>query len=266
MGYMRYVLLACLLALLPCWFFSWPPAALPAAATEKATYNVLFIASDDLRPELGCYDNQLIKTPNIDQLAVRGTRFERAYAQYPLCNPSRTSLLTGRYPTQTGVMDNETWFRAAHPDFVSLPQHFKAHGYVTLRSGKIFHGGIDDTDAWSEGGEARNFTGPRRQAGPGGPSRAAQSDRMVVLEGEGESSGDYRTATRAIQYLERYRDKPFFLAVGFAKPHSPPEAPKKFFDLYDPAQIRLPPDFAPRPAAPPGLPEISVPRRNAGNP
>jgi arylsulfatase A-like enzyme len=85
----------------------------------------------------------------------------------------------------------------------------------------------------------------------------------VVLEGEGESNGDYRTATRAVEYLERYKDRQFFLAVGFAKPHSPPAAPKKFFDLYDPAEIRLPPDFAPRPAAPPGFPEISIPRRNA---
>jgi arylsulfatase A-like enzyme len=166
-------------------------------------------------------------------------------------------------------MDNETWFRAEHPEFVSLPQHFKANGYAALRAGKIFHGGIDDTDAWTEGGEARGFTGARRPpntanaANANGSSRASQSDRIVVLEGDGESNGDYRTATRAIEYLERHKDRPFFLAVGFAKPHSPPAAPKKFFDLYDPAQIRLPPDFAPRPAAPPGFPDISIPRRNA---
>jgi arylsulfatase A-like enzyme len=260
-GFMRYIPLSCLL-ILSCWFFvSLQSPRL--AAMQKTAYNVLFIASDDLRPELGCYGNPLIKTPNIDRLASRGMRFERAYAQYPLCNPSRTSLLTGRYPTQTGVMDNETWFRAEHPEFVSLPQHFKAHGYATLRAGKIFHGGIDDTDAWTEGGEARGFTGARRPPNTGEPNRAAQSDRIVVLEGDGESNGDYRTATRAIEYLERYKDRPFFLAAGFAKPHSPPTAPKKFFDLYDPAQIRLPPDFASRPAAPPRFPEISIPRRNA---
>src|SRR5262245_46123700 len=121
---MKYVLLTGLLAL------TWPLFTLSQpthSAAAKPAYNVLFIASDDLRPELGCYGNQLIKTPNIDRLASQGVRFERAYAQYPLCNPSRTSLLTGRYPTQTGVMDNETWFRADHSDFVSLPQHFKAH-------------------------------------------------------------------------------------------------------------------------------------------
>lgn len=263
--------------------------------------NVLFLISDDLRPELGAYGVAAMRTPNIDRLASRGTRFDRAYAQYPLCNPSRTSLLSGHYPTETGVMDNNKYFRAEHPDYVTLPQYFKAHGYATLRTGKIFHGGIDDQVSWTEGGEpvdpaivnrgtnnARNAPSPaapqpaqptRRprverdpdeaegdppvQAANEGERRRMASDRIVVLEGEGESHGDYKTATRAIDYLERYRDKPFFLAVGFVKPHSPPTAPRKFFDLYDPARVELPPDFAPRPAPPPGFPELSVPRRNA---
>ena len=98
-------------------------------------YNVLFIIADDLRPELGCYGNSLIKTPNIDGLAARGTQFNRAYAQFPLCNPSRTSMLNGRYPTQTGVMDNNTYFRTKHPDFITLPLYFKNNGYATLRAG-----------------------------------------------------------------------------------------------------------------------------------
>jgi arylsulfatase A-like enzyme len=237
-----------------------PPSTGLTAQGPK--YNVLFIASDDLRAELGSYGNGIVKTPNLDKLASQGTRFDRAYCQYPLCNPSRTSLLTGRYPTQTGVMDNELYFRALHPEFVSLPEHFKANGYASLRTGKIFHGGIDDTESWTEGGEPRNFTGAQRPPNPQTGSRISQSDRIVVLEGEGESNGDYRTATRAIQYLEQYRDRPFFLAVGFAKPHSPPAAPKKVFDLYDPARIRLPPDFATKPGAPSGFPEISVARRN----
>src|SRR3954453_17434302 len=126
---------------------SAPPAA-------KPKYNVLFIISDDLRPELGCYGNSTIKTPNVDGLAARGTRFDHAYAQFPLCNPSRSSLLNGRYPTQTGVMDNNTYFRKQHPDYVTLPQYFKNQGYASLRSGKIFHGGIDDLVSWTEGGEA----------------------------------------------------------------------------------------------------------------
>ena len=118
-----------------------------ATPPAKPKYNVLFIISDDLRPELGCYGNSMIKTPNVDALAARGTRFDHAYAQFPLCNPSRSSLLNGRYPTQTGVLDNNTYFRAKHPDFVTLPQYFKNNGYAALRTGKIFHGGIDRTSS-----------------------------------------------------------------------------------------------------------------------
>lgn len=264
--------------------------SLSVTATAKPRYNVLFLISDDLRPAVGVYGNPLIKTPNIDKLAAHGVRFDHAYAQYPLCNPSRSSLLTGRYPTQTGVMDNNIYFRTAHPDWVTLPQYFKNNGYATLRTGKIFHGGIDDRVSWTEGGEPTNpaITGrgsdrpgaaaspnetgtdpdeveglaslPRR---PGVSAKAAASDRIIMLEGNGEKHGDYKTATRAIEYLEKYKDQPFFLAVGFVKPHSPPTAPKKFFDMYDAAQIPLPPDFAARPAAPPGFPALSIAPRNA---
>src|ERR1044071_1852105 len=207
----------------------------------KKRLNVLFLIADDLRPELGAYGNPLIKTPNIDRLAARATRFDRAYAQYPLCNPARTSLLTGRYPTETGGMDNNKYFRAEHPDWVTLPQHFKNNGYATLRTGKIFHGGIDDQVSWTEGGEpvdpniVNRGTNNARPAPPAqrprverdpdeaegdppvqaaneGERRRLASDRIVVLEGDGETHGDYKTATRAIDYLERYKDKgqPFF--------------------------------------------------------
>jgi len=236
-------------------------AAIFAADPPAKKMNVLFIASDDLRPELGCYDNPHVKTPNIDALARAGVRFERAYVQYPLCNPSRTSMLTGRFPTTTGVLDNRTWFGAAHPDFVSLPKHFKANGYATLRCGKIFHGGIDDFDAWTEGGQKRSFDGATNPNKPN-PNQAQQSDRIVVLEGNGQKHADYRTAEQAIAYLNENKDKPFFLACGFTKPHSPPTAPKKFFDMYDPEKIPLPPDFAPKPTAPDGFPKPSIPARN----
>jgi arylsulfatase A-like enzyme len=160
-------------------------------------------------------------------------------------------------------MDNEYYFRALHPELVSLPQHFKANGYASLKAGKIFHGGIDDTDAWTEGGEPRAFTGAKRPpSNPDSADRTAHSDRIVVINGNGEETGDYRTATQAIEFLEKYKDKPFFLAVGSAKPHSPPSAPKKFFDMYDADAIPLPVDFASRPQAPPGFPEISIARRN----
>lgn len=278
----RVTLPACIFVLLlPASLRSSRPVV---SAAPSPKYNVLFIIADDLRPELGAYGNKIIKTPNIDALAARGTRFDHAYAQFPLCNPSRSSLLNGRYPTQTGIMDNNTYFRAKHPDYVTLPQYFKDHGYASLRTGKIFHGGIDDQISWTEGGEApdpailnrppsRIALGTATSDKPEVPSQSrtpnageSGSDRIVVLDGDGESHGDYKVATRAIQYLENYRDKkdtPFFLAVGFVKPHSPPTAPKKFFDLYDPDKIPLPPDFGPRPVAPPGFPEISISKRNA---
>lgn len=281
--YRGFTLISNCLALFSYCLLLTPIAPVPVVAQQKRPkYNVLFIASDDLRPELSSYGNPIIKTPNVDRIARKGTQFNRAYAQYPLCNPSRTSLLTGRYPTQTQIMDNNTYFRARFPDWVTLPQYFKNNGYVTLRSGKIFHGGIDDQISWTEGGEPTNPAITERgktnsaqpkaeidepdEGGSNAPqqpnSKAANSDRILVLNGDGESHGDYKTATRAIQYLEKYKDKPFFMAVGFVKPHSPPTAPKKFFDLYDIAKMPLPVDFASSPSAPAGFPEISVPKRN----
>src|SRR5262245_52851080 len=108
----------------------------PRVAAQKnkkpqKKYNVLFIAADDLRPELGAYGNTIIKTPNIDKLAARSTRFDRAYTQYPLCNPSRSSLLTGKYPTQTQIYNSNDYFRRTHPDYVTLPEYFKKNGYAT---------------------------------------------------------------------------------------------------------------------------------------
>src|SRR5688500_15089794 len=246
----RFVLAKCVLAI--------GMLALTSAAVQAAEpkYNVLFLAVDDLRPHLGCYGNKQVQTPHIDSLAAAGVRFERAYCQFPLCNPSRTSMLTGRQPTTTGVLENRAFFRTEHPDWVSLPQHFKANGYVAARTGKIFHGGIDDTDAWTTGGDRR--VDPKTRKG----QVAANSDRIVKLEGDGESHGDYRTATRAVELLEELKDRPFFLAVGFTKPHSPPTAPQKHFDLYDAAQIKLPPDFANMPTVPPGFPAASVPPRS----
>jgi arylsulfatase A-like enzyme len=254
-----------------------PALAQRNAPAAKVKYNVLFISSDDLRPELGTYGNKIIKTPNVDGLAARGTRFDRAYAQYPLCNPSRSSFLTGRYPTQTGIMDNNTYFREKHPDWTTLPQYFKNNGYASLRSGKTFHGGIDDMISWTEGGEPTDPAITERgkpNAPPrtprasttssgAGMTQGEQSDRIIMLDGDGESHGDNKTANRAIAFMEKYKDQPFFLSVGFVKPHSPPTAPKKFFDLYDPATIPLPPDFASHPQAPPGFPDISISHRNA---
>ncbi|HEX6280083.1 MAG TPA: sulfatase, partial [Pyrinomonadaceae bacterium] len=252
-----------------------------AKPATKGKYNVLFLISDDLRPELGSYGNPLIKTPNIDRIAKGATKFDRAYTQYPLCNPSRTSFLTGRYPTQHKIYNSNDYFRQTYPDWVTLPQYFQKHGYKTLRSGKIFHGGIDDQVSWTEGGEptdpaitergkpgARPVSESDRYDGNEGrvapaSNRASNSDRIIVLEGDGSQHGDYKTATRAVNMMERYKDEPFFLAVGFVKPHSPLTAPQSFFDLYDVSKMPLPVDFAEKPKAPAGLPEVSIAPRNA---
>ena len=247
------------------------PAALALLAAALTTHaataaarkpNVLLLFSDDLRTELRCYGVDGIQTPHIDKLATQSVRFDRAYVQFPLCNPSRASLLTGYYPTATGVLDNLAFLGTRHPEWPTLPAYFKQQGYTTLRTGKIFHGGYDDTDAWHEGGERRPLGNADRKTGSQDPTR---SDSIVVLEGDGESHGDYKSATRAIEMLRQHRNdaRPFLLACGFSKPHSPPTAPKKFFDLYPVEKIPLPRDFAAKPAAPPGFPERSVPARNS---
>jgi arylsulfatase A-like enzyme len=235
--------------------------AAPEQQQAPAKLNVLFIISDDLRTELGSYGSPLAKTPNIDGLAKAGLRFDRAYTQFPLCNPSRVSMLTGRRPATTGVLGNRTDFRVAHPDWVTLPQLFKQNGYTALRTGKIFHGGIDDAISWTAGGDASRPLAAQDAARPrtGPPA----SDRWIILEGNGEGHGDYRVADRAIDHLRENRTKPFFLAVGFGKPHSPPTAPKKFYDLWDVDAIPLPPNFAPRPTVPEGFPRAAIRPRNA---
>jgi iduronate 2-sulfatase len=258
-----------------------------AVAAEQKKMNVLFLMSDDLRAELSAYGG-LAQTPNLDRLAKQGVRFDRAYCQYPLCNPSRTSLLTGRHPTTTNVYGNRDWFNARHPDWVSLPKYFKQQGYVTLRAGKIFHGGIDDFVAWTKGGEPHNYGNqpPVKESAPSAPvtaadetvrvakqlgvdrGRAAQSDRWEAVEGEAlATQGDTVVANRAIEYLREHKQsgaaEPFFLACGFSKPHSPLVAPKKFFELYRTADMPLPVDFAARPTVPVGFPAGSIRAINA---
>src|SRR5258708_18012551 len=131
---------------------SYPAFAGPAKSA-KPKANILFLMSDDMRVELGCYGSMFrAQTPNLDALAKSGVRFDRNYCQFPLCNPSRSSLMTSRRPTVTGVLGNRTDFRTAHPEWISLPQLFRENGYTSLRTGKIFHGNLDDPKAWTIGG------------------------------------------------------------------------------------------------------------------
>ena len=141
-----------------------------AATKDPETVNVLFIAVDDLRPELGCYGNQRVKSPNIDRLARRGVVFNRAYCQQAVCSPSRTSLMTGLRPDSTRVYDLETHFRDTVPDVVTLAEHFKRHGYASVGLGKIFHGGLNDTRSWSHYDNA------------GGPGWLRPENRKLVRE------------------------------------------------------------------------------------
>ncbi len=211
------------------------PALLRGAARPM---NVLFFAVDDLNNHIGTYGHP-VKSPNLDRLAASGVRFDRAYCQYPLCNPSRTSFLTGIRPPRTHVTGNVTWFRETMPDVVTLPQHFRDNGYYTAMSGKIFHDGLNDDKGWVDGSTPLHKQTPRPQA-----VYAQSADRWQAVDSEPEQL-DYKIASEAIEHLEkRPQDKPFFIACGFHKPHVPFVAPKKYFDWYDPANIQLPKDFA----------------------
>jgi len=267
---------------------AWAVECATADAAEPGKFNVLFIAVDDLRPEAGCYGNPIIKTPNIDALAGRGTVFRRAYCQQAVCSPSRTSLLTGRRPDTTRVYDLQTHFRIHLPDVVTLPQYFKEHGYYTVGMGKIFHGGLDDPQSWSvphwnPGGPgygkpetlaALAEQAKQLRAENGGPASVVlQRDPKTGLvlkvsapkyrargpawedpDVADNALQDGKTADHAVEMLREIKDRPFFLAVGFLKPHLPFVAPRKYYDLYDRNDLKL----APNPFPPKDVPEIAL--------
>ncbi len=245
--------------------------AVPVEAAERP--NVLFICVDDLKPMLGCYGDTTIKSPNIDRLAARGVRFESAYCNQAVCAPSRNSLLTGLRPTTLGIYDLGTNFRLAVPDAVTLPQYFQKYGYHTEGLGKIYHSGHgnhDDAASWSVphwnsdivhyalagnrkansgSREAALFANVRSQAAKELPRGPAYESADVA----DNAYPDGQLAEEAVGRLERAAkspETPFFIAVGFLKPHLPFCAPKKYWDMYDPASLKLaerrtPPDGAP---------------------
>jgi uncharacterized sulfatase len=218
-----------------------------AAAEAPKRLNVVFIIVDDLCCDLGCFGVG-VKTPHIDRLAARGVRFERAYCQYPVCNPSRTSLLTGLRPDATGIVENLTPFRHKLPDVVTLPQLFRQNGYRTTGLGKVIHAGLDatgkkvffqDAKSWDD---CRNFEATA--LGKQGEGRNVTGGALKVLnwlaaEGGDDDQPDGQLAAEAIKVLETAGGKAFFLAVGFHKPHDPFHAPKRYFDMYPPDKIVL---------------------------
>lgn len=223
-----------------------------AAQTADTRYNVLFIAVDDLNTDLSSYGHPLVKTPNFERLAKRSVQFNRAYCQYPLCNPSRASLLTGLYPDVEGVYDLKTFFRSHIPDATTLPQLFKNHGYYTARVGKIFHygvpgqigtNGMDDSLSWNrvinpKGRDVREKSKIIRLL----PIDLSVSLCYLAADGRDEEQTDGIGASETIKLLEEQKNskRPFFIAIGFYRPHTPYVAPKKYFDLYPVDRIRLP--------------------------
>jgi iduronate 2-sulfatase len=223
--------------------------------------NVLFIAIDDLRTDLHCYGNAQIHSPNIDQLAAVGTLFERAYCQQAVCNPSRSSMLTGLRLDTLNLWDLPTHFRQRIPDVVTLPQLFRNSGYHTQCVGKIFHNWRQDDyrgDAvsWSVAQEMHyNSHGNDKAIVQGKvPPDLSDVPKCVIRDVPDNAYFDGRVAQRAVDVLNEVREKPFFLAVGFWKPHSHFNAPKKYWDLYDPAEIKLPENRTP----PENAPEIAL--------
>lgn len=247
------------------------------AATKP---NILFLSIDDLRPQLGCYGDKLIKSPNIDRIAARGIVFDKAYTQQAVCSPSRTAIMTGLRPDITKVWDLDTHFRPAQPDCITLPQHFKANGYRCEALGKIYHKGHEDGRSWTAphwypfgrsvdtdhvdwnqqivtkhninvleySTPKANDTSVKKQ-----DKEAKAGPAFEVSLKDDSDLPDGATANEAVKRLAAFKAKgePFFLAVGFVKPHLPFVAPKKYWNLYDPNSIPLPAiDHLPKGAPP----------------
>jgi iduronate 2-sulfatase len=248
-------------------------------AADGPKRNVLFIAVDDLRPELGCYGNGLVKTPNIDRLAGRGVLFRSAYCQEAICGATRASLLTGLRPDHTRVYDCDIYFRDTIPDVVTLPQYFRQNGYATAYAGKVFHGNLRDEErSWSEPAVQGKFDRPLGLLGYQLPEnqklvRQRQQEMRRQFPGERLAGLDCGPATECAEVPDdAYQDgriaeagvltlrklakdrRPFFLAVGFLKPHLPFVAPRKYWDLYDEAKIPL----AENPLAPRGATSLGL--------
>ena len=220
-----------------------------AAAPAAPKYSVLHLVSDDLNCSLSCYGHPLVQSPHIDKLAARSVRFDRAYCQYPLCNPSRASFMTGMRPGSTKVYENATHFRSVLPQVLSLPQSFSRAGAQAVRVGKLYHygvptqigtSGLDDEASWQQVfnpiGHDKKIEDQIHTLTPGqfGGTLSWFSDPSD------EPQTDSVGAAQAVQWLKQHGQQPFYLAVGFYRPHTPYVAPKRFFERYPLDQITLP--------------------------
>jgi len=210
--------------------------------STKRPVNVVFIVVDDLNNTIGCYGHPTVQTPNIDKLASKGILFRNAYCNFAVCNPSRSSFLTGLRPETLGILDNRIPLQTVLGDRITLPSLFRLNGYHTINIGKVFNGTStkNDTAAWDE-----EYHFGASELGRQGVGRNMSQDqlawcRWLEADGTDEDQQDGQTAAKAIEFLKQDHDKPFFLGLGFAKPHDPFNAPKKYFEPY-PLEICAPP-------------------------
>lgn len=227
--------------------------ALQLCAQQKN--NVLIFLVDDLRPELGCYQNSMVQSPNIDKLASEGVLFDKAYCQQAICAPSRISILTGNRPETVGIYDLFTPLRKVQKDMVTIPQFFKANGYTTVSLGKVYHHGNDDKESWSKlvPREGNTYADPKNiaimesQKKLGGKVKGAPFECVDVPD---DTYRDARVANNAVETLKELKDENFMMVVGFSRPHLPFNAPKKYWDLYNKKNIQVPSKDKPKNAYP----------------
>ncbi|MBM3796583.1 MAG: sulfatase [Acidobacteria bacterium] len=231
-------------------------ASASASAQGRSQPNVLFIATDDMSNALGCYGHPVVKTPHLDRLAARGVRFDRAYTQFALCSPSRTSLMTGLAPDTTHVYDLQKHFRTVLPDVVTMSQCFQKNGYYAARVGKIYHygnpgqigtDGLDDAPSWNHRVNPRGIDKDEEpKLAIHTPERKGLGSTIGFYSSPAsdEKHTDGMVAEETIRLIEQRKDEPFFLAAGFYRPHCPYIAPSKYFEMY-PADKMSPIPFAP---------------------
>lgn len=215
----------------------------PANGSPSRKYkNVLFVIVEDLKNIMGCYANPVVQTPNLDRLAQKGVIFDHAYCQYPVCNPSRSSFLTGLRPDTTRVLDNSLPWTTHVKNHPTLPKLFRDHGYHTVGLGKIFHGKgeHDDPQAWDENLDFEQTPRGKRGEGRNMTDGKIEWCNWLAAEGTDNDQPDGQIAAQAVEILKKPQDRPFFMTIGFHKPHDPFHAPKKYFNLY-PLNELMPP-------------------------